>query len=780
MTYIIFVYYLRVDSNEKWNDKELILIPKWRENYHQKAHTFLNSDKNDNPNWNIKIYTFKSLTLRALQKLCFKEDKEILIWEQKDRNTFIWNIERELLANTETQNKRYFYKWKLNRFDEFKIYDKYKDKKDWKQDEKLLIEFYQDVLKTKSAKSLDVKDFWLESILDKKFEYLDEFELALEKVAYVKNITKLDENWFEKFKKDFWAFEYKINSQDLSIKDENHKNKKHTNYWLEFWTDENKNKNYDIRINPEFSLYYTLANEDLKDKDKNWLIIQPKKLEWFRNRKLKNQLIFTTNFSLNANEKLQNLAFLETSDLKENINKFNNRLKNNISEKYSKNDLWHFGIDRWINELATLSITKFLDTENKKWVNNFEFAKIECVKLKDEYDKILDIKVDDKWNTKYEFEKLDYTDKNWHKRNFEIAKNVSYFLPQTELFEEVKTWIIDLTQAKLIWDKIVLNWDKSTLLKLKELSAKRRLFELFSKWKIAKNSIIKNWKEIIYITDNDYKQHPIYWLTEEIKKDQKYKLKENILNILQVYLKSLDENNKFEDLETIKKIDHLRDAITSNMVWIIHFLMIIKWYFWKIVLENLDEYKNQKEPIQGWKETWNIEKMIDWHFYQSNTDISRRLEWSLYRKFQWTSYNEIWLVPPEIKQSVFLKDDFWINKFGIIEFVKVWWTSATCPYCNGHFWSKSGLKEHNEKDNCWFKEQTWEYLEFYNWKDINYDSIASFTVWKFSFEENFTKFEENKEIVKYSEKSKKFSETISKWQKQPVFQRSKTLNLNKK
>ena len=32
------------------------------------------------------------------------------------------------------------------------------------------------------------------------------------------------------------------------------------------------------------------------------------------------------------------------------------------------------------------------------------------------------------------------------------------------------------------------------------------------------------------------------------------------------YLKLLDENNKFEDIETISKIDHLRDGKNANMI----------------------------------------------------------------------------------------------------------------------------------------------------------------------------------------------------------------------
>lgn len=776
---------------EKWNDKFLVLIPKWWENHHKKAYDFLNDEKNHNSNWNINIYSFKSLTLRALQKLCFKaEDKEVLIWEEnlnsKERNTFIKNIIDELSWNPETREKKYLYNWKIKRFDEFKIYDKYeKDKTKWQVNDKLLIEFYKDVLQTNSAKKvLDLKDFWLDNILDENFETLDQFELALEKVAYVKNITKLDENWYKNFIENCKAFEYKINSQDLSINDENHKNKKHTNYWLDFW-DDKKNKDFDIKINPEFSLYYTLADEDLKDKNNNWLLKEWLKVG-FRNRKLKNQLIFTTNFSLNANEKLENLAFLETPDLRKNINKFNEKLKTNISKKYSKNALWYFWIDRWINELATLSITKFLNSKNEKQVNNFEFAKIDCLKLKDEYDKILDIKVDEKGNTKYEFKKLEFEDKNLHKREFEVSKNISYFLPKTELFEPITTWIIDLTQAKLIWDKIVLNWDKSTLLKLKELSAKRRIFELFSNKKINNDCIIKksNSSEIFYIIDNDNNQNIIYRTTEEIKNNQK--IKNKILEILQNYLKNLDEKNKFEDIETILKINHLRDAITSNIVWIIYFLMIKEWLFWKIALENLDEYKEQKENyrkikkdwnLEDQKETWDMEKMIDWHFYQSNTDISRRLEWSLYRKFQ-----ETWFVPPEIKQSVFLKDDFWINKFWIIEFVKTWWTSATCPYCNKMYSkpnedcpSKWWLEIHHKNNDCWFTKQTWEYLEFKNNDNsINYDSIASFSIWKFAFEWNFGEFEESKKIISYWEYKENHNKSESENKAQTIeFKRKK-------
>ncbi|MEF2175586.1 MAG: hypothetical protein V3575_03875 [Candidatus Absconditabacteria bacterium] len=749
---------------ENGNNKELALIPKGGQNYHQLAHDFLNDQRNSNPDGSIKIHSFKSLTLRALQKLCFKEDKEVLLGEvitnQNSRNTFIKNIIAELSNNQVNKDKKYFHmskkmKIELKRFDEFKINDRNQYKTNGQLDEKLLIEFYKDVLNTDVAKDvLDINDFGLDSILSQTHNSLDEFEIDLEKVAYTKNLMMLDEISYKKFIESLNVFIYKITSQDLSIDIKDHINKAHTKYWLDFWTKDNQEKYYDIRINPEFSLYYKLSDDDLVNKQKEGLLEKPQKLDKYRNRRLDKQLLFTTNFSLNSNNKKYNLAFKDTQDLKENVGKFNENLETEINSKYKSNEIRYFGIDRGINELATLSITKFLDSKNQYNVNNFEFAKIEFWKLIDKYDKIIDIKVVD-GVTKYEFEKAPFT-KDGHTRNFEVSKNISYFLSQKDYFKRIETGIIDLTQAKLIGDKIVLNGDKSTYIKLKEVSAKRRLYELYSKGKINKDSKIEIKPKVLFVVDNDNNEHTIYRLSQEFKADQKYGLKEKIQKILLDFIFSLDDNNKFEDVETISKINHLRDAITSNMVGILYYLIFKQGYFGKIILENLDENRSQKEQIKDGKYTGDIEKMIDGHFYQSNTDISRRLEWSLYKKFQGTSFNGIGLVPPDIKQSIILKDNFGINKFGIIEFVKVGGTSSICPYCNSNFMSKDGLKKHHNNDNCGFNNQSGVYFEFYqdikSGNSINYDSIGAYNVAKNGYLKILSK--SNNSLKKYKEINK--------------------------
>jgi len=60
----------------------------------------------------------------------------------------------------------------------------------------------------------------------------------------------------------------------------------------------------------------------------------------------------------------------------------------------------------------------------------------------------------------------------------------------------------------------------------------------------------------------------------------------------------------------------------------------------------MDAINTRKKDIEQ-------DKYINEHFKQSNEDISRRLEWSLYRKFK-----ESGVVPPKIQQSIFLRDDF--------------------------------------------------------------------------------------------------------------------------
>jgi hypothetical protein len=137
-------------------------------------------------------------------------------------------------------------------------------------------------------------------------------------------------------------------------------------------------------------------------------------------------------------------------------------------------------------------------------------------------------------------------------------------------------------------------------------------------------------------------------------------------------LDKLRANEQTEGI-SIDRINNLRDAITSNMVGIAAHLF--EKYPGVINLENMN---NTLE-----------------NFKKNNEDISRRLEWSLYKKFR-----KYGLVPPLLRQTTFLREEGGksdksnkINQFGIINFVPIKNTSGECPYCR----RKKTLKERKEE-----------------------------------------------------------------------------------
>jgi len=125
---------------------------------------------------------------------------------------------------------------------------------------------------------------------------------------------------------------------------------------------------------------------------------------------------------------------------------------------------------------------------------------------------------------------------------------------------------------------------------------------------------------------------------------------------LQKFLDILQEDATAQVI-TIEQINNLRDAITANMVGVIAHLH--KKYPGVINLENLLSTKEIRD-----------------HFVSNNENIARRLEWALYRKFQKEG-----LVPPRLKNTIFLREDMRENRLGIVHFIKTENTSGQCPYC---------------------------------------------------------------------------------------------------
>jgi len=72
-------------------------------------------------------------------------------------------------------------------------------------------------------------------------------------------------------------------------------------------------------------------------------------------------------------------------------------------------------------------------------------------------------------------------DRYGNKKNVKMFENPSYFIDEKEKFEEIESTCFDLTTAKLIKNKIVLNGDVRTYIELKKANGKRQLFEKLSK-----------------------------------------------------------------------------------------------------------------------------------------------------------------------------------------------------------------------------------------------------------------------------------------------------------
>ena len=618
----------------KEDKKHLVaMIPRGK---HKKAHDFINSNfDKENVDGEVVVYHFKSLTLRALEKLCFKESDD--------------SFKRDVLK---TDSRI--------RFSQYK--------EEWRKQEWKIIKFYKEILKSNYAKKyLDLVDFGgLENFLKTEFDNLEEFESELEKVCYVKIPLKISIKQKDDFVEKFDVKVFEMTTQSIS-KESKRKENAHAKIWIDFWSPENEEKNHVTRLNPEMSVFY---REALDKRTK------------FENRYSEERFTLATTITLNATNKKSDLAFKTTQDIKDHIDEFN--------ENYNVGGEWIYGIDRGLKELATLNVVKFSCDKNEFGVYEpKEFAKIEVWKIKDLNKSKVFIQEDG-----YEVLRI-------------IGNNPSYFFtddgfPDSKFFKKEEVSSIDLTQAKLIKGHIILNGDSKTYLKLKELSAKRRIFELFSTSRIDKDSKFSFGKTIV-ISGIKFR-YPIYWLTEEQKNNQEQK--KQLEKLLKEYLQELDKKNKFEDIKKIEKINHLRDAITANMVGIIAHLQKEKKGF--IALENLDTKKSEMEKRlnnDGEKdkdlETGRMVSMIDEHFDQSNQDISRRLEWALYRKFANTGD-----VPLQIKQSIILRDDFEVDQMGVIKFVKVGGTSSNCPNCekpsgktNGHFVCKAKDNDCNTISN---------------------------------------------------------------------------------
>ena len=558
------------------------------------------------------IHHLDSLTLRALNKLCFNA-VDIEKGQMVRENTFYQGIKEEFERN------------KINCDNQgvLKIQGLYSFKTEGGQiNEKEAVEFFKEVLKSNYAREVLNLPYDLESnIFQKEYTNLDQFRQDLEKCCYALH-SKIGKDDLDEFTRRFEAQVFDITSIDLKSKKEKTKTtgemKKHTQLWLEFWKGAIE-QNFATRVNPELSIFWRAPKSSREKKyGKGSDLYDPNK----NNRYLYEQYTLALTITENAGSHFKDIAFKDTSKIKEAIKEFNMSLS---QSKYC------FGIDRGNAELVSLCLIK-----NEK---DFPFEKFPVYRLRD---------------LTYQG---DFKDKHDQMRYGVAIKNISYFIDQEDLFEKNNLSAIDMTTAKLIKNKIVLNGDVLTYLKLKEETAKHKLTQFFQGSSINKNSrVYFDEDENVFKITTNRNHNPeeiIYFYRGEYGA---IKNKNDLEDILNEYLCKMETGES--EIVLLNRVNHLRDAISANIVGILSYLIDL-FPETIVALENL------------------AKGTIDRHVSQSYENITRRFEWALYRKL----LNKQ-LAPPELKENILLREgDDKIDQFGIIHFVEEKNTSKDCPNC---------------------------------------------------------------------------------------------------
>ncbi len=690
-------YWIGIGKNKNKNEDFLWLIPKEKMQALRKELEKLTSSQT---NEDYQLHFISSLTKRALHKLCFAEE-----------STFIKGLKDMYEYVRDTLTKRALHKLlKIHSDSKEATNDKnelqnrknnHKNKKPCdKSKAEYELEFMQGILETAYAQSiLDLSDFDLSKVLNAKDN--ETFEKEMNSLYKMKAFG-LNQKTRDDLMKKFDIVVFKITSYDLEKRNQNEyqtpksQNRRHTKMWLDFW---NTTNNDTIRLNPEMKINFRRKDHT----EHNYLSTN----NYSDNRKCRDQFTLTTTFTLNPNSLHTDLAFAKAEEIEEKIKDFNRDFNNQNWDTFYK-----YGIDRGNIELATLCIAKF-NQDNKYLYDKNKKEKQEILKptfpIEEQDIKCYELRKDF-YNTK---EKPSHKMVNFDNiKERRIFNNLSYFIDRIDrddLFEQKNLAFIDLTKAKVIKDKIILNGDVFTYLKLKKEAAKKIIFENYNE-----NSCISDWED-------DKGVHlkidgkPFYYWEKEYEglelKDYTY-TKEDIKQRFEEFLQELQATDRSEHKPSANKINHLRDALVANMIGVISFLQ--------------DKYSVQ-DKYPGFIVLEDLSRdMIDKHFQDLYINISRRLEYALFQKFQTKGF-----VPPHIKDLIEIrelkvrerelaleqleqlkKDKGWgdknkeykskksdiiikhIDQYGAIIFTSEKQTSDNCPYCENEWVYREEEKNH--------------------------------------------------------------------------------------
>lgn len=465
---------------------QLVLVPK------EKASELRNRlNVSEDKTSNTKLFWFESFSFRSLQKLCFSNI-------ESGSNKFYSD-----LRNEAEFSRKYSFGGKF-------ISGEF----DLQGDEQKKIEFYKDVLSSRTAgKVLSIsKEELKQEVLDVDFDCLDDFKVALERVSYKRMFT-VNPHIIDSLRGNFAAQVFDITSLDLrheeSCKDKEtvfeYSDKMHTRIWKEFWSEDNEDSNFDVRLCPEITLLYR--------KPKSSRIAKYGADSTQRNRYLHEQLTLVTRFTERSNSPGRELSFLAEEDEKKIVENFNREV---LKEDFR----FALGIDNGEVELSTLGVylPQFAQESNDA---TFEMLK----------------KVDEFGFPTLTIRDLKYKEKDIKGIDRRVVQNPSYFIKEDlycrtfgkshqeyeamfeTLFERRNLLTLDLSTAKVISGHIVTNGDVVSLFNLWKRHAQRNIYAMMEH-QLAEGSVEIELKRSYELSDNE-RQTFIDYLNADNKKYEK-------------------------------------------------------------------------------------------------------------------------------------------------------------------------------------------------------------------------------------------------------------------
>ena len=466
---------------------KLVLVPKEKASELKNNRLNVSEDKTSN----TKLFWFESFSFRSLQKLCFSNI-------ESGSNKFYSD-----LRNEAEFSRKYSFGGKF-------ISGEF----DLQGDEQKKIEFYKDVLSSRTAgKMLSIsKEELKQEVLDVDFDCLDDFKVALERVSYKRMFT-VNPHIIDALRGNFAAQVFDITSLDLrheeSCKDKEtvfeYSDKMHTRIWKEFWSEDNEDSNFDIRLCPEITLLYR--------KPKSSRIAKYGADSTQRNRYLHEQLTLVTRFTERSNSPGRELSFLAEEDEKKIVENFNREV---LKEDFR----FALGIDNGEVELSTLGVylPQFAQESNDA---TFEMLK----------------KVDEFGFPTLTIRDLKYKEKDIKGIDRRVVQNPSYFIKEDlycrtfgkshqeyeamfeTLFERRNLLTLDLSTAKVISGHIVTNGDVVSLFNLWKRHAQRNIYAMMEH-QLAEGSVEIELKRSYELSDNE-RQTFIDYLNADNKKYEK-------------------------------------------------------------------------------------------------------------------------------------------------------------------------------------------------------------------------------------------------------------------